>query len=545
MEITLSDSLVMAKGWMSCMDVIGKFTKHERKTAEEMKQEREIKRSRLPEGSKITVRPYKHVEGSVLSHDKDDPDVVWFLPGLWPRVKAHLDSNQIPYQVKDMRNMAIRPAPDYSVLEGEDLRFGQDETLALVALSDCGIINAGTGYGKSYLISKICAMYPTLRILIVTKSTSVVATLIGYIGKELPGQIGYVYTKGDTSTGKRIVVTTTVSIAGIPAEKVDLLLFDEVHAVGQNKIFDELGRFIYCRKFGFSASPWRDDGTALCTESMFGPVIQTVTYEEAREHGMVTAIKYVRIPCKYSSAFLRDTYNDSKGRWERRDIPDHIRKRYGYWMNTTRNKLIASTVYDIKEHSGGQILIMTESLEHAIRLHMLLPWFVVVHYGATDLAKMKERFAKENHPGLDLNRYKMKPSDLDRARCAFAKGTLRYVICTTVWAEGCSFDGLCVLIRADGRVSTVASTQIPGRLSRLADGKDYGYLIDFTDEGDQWSAERSLRRKEGYDAEKWQETTLEDIINDFRVAAQQSASGVAGENPGEVSDGEAGGQAVP
>ena len=61
---------------------------------------------------------------------------------------------------------------------------------------------------------------------------------------------------------------------------------------------------------------------------------------------------------------------------------------------------------------------------------MLLP------YGATEISELRKKFPKEKYPNLDLNQYKMNQKQLDIMRNAFAKGTLRYVISTTVFRQG-------------------------------------------------------------------------------------------------------------
>ena len=86
-----------------------------------------------------------------------------------------------------------------------------------------------------------------------------------------------------------------------------------------------------------------------------------------------------------------------------------------------------------------------------------------------------------------MKQYKMTQKQLDIMRGAFSKGTLRYIIATTVFRQGVNFPKLEVLIRADGTVSSVDGIQIPGRLSRLDEDKDCAYLIDMGDEFSQWS----------------------------------------------------------
>jgi hypothetical protein len=112
-------------------------------------------------------------------------------------------------------------------------------------------------------------------------------------------------------------------------------------------------------------------------------------------------------------------------------------KRYSYWRNQTRNRVIANYVNKIhKADKDGQILIMVQTLEAAIALHMELPWFKVAYYGSSELSSMERRFPKDKYPNLNLSEYKMTQKQLDIMRAAFAKGTLRFIISTTVFRQG-------------------------------------------------------------------------------------------------------------
>lgn len=501
MRITLADSLVMVEGWTDDMDQLGEYTLSVRKTPEELKAERE-RRARYGY-TKKKLCPIRFEEHTVISRDGD---VAYFLPGLWPRTKEYLKAKGVEYELVDKRNPAIRPSPDYSRIAGTQLRFGQDMTLALVALSDCGIIKCTTAYGKSFLISLICKMYPTLNILVTTSSAQVVATLYSYLCKENPGEVGYLYGRGNTSHGKRIVVSTLKSLPNIPTENVQLLLCDECHNIGHNEYGKAVQRFLFCRRFGFSASPVRNDGSDRVLESIFGPVIQEVNYQEAVEHEMVAPIKYHMLKITDGPALLR----------EKRDLPEFVRKRMSYWRNLTRNMIIADFVYRVKRVYDGQILIMVESLEHAIRLHRMLPFFKVAHGGANDIAALQGKLKD-----IPLDQYKLTAKQLDIMRMAYEKGTLRYVIATMTWRQGVNFKQLAVLVRADGSVSEVNGIQIPGRVARLSDGKECAYVIDCDDRFSDWSRRRSRKRQELYANQGWPEATEQEVLDDLRRSTDE------------------------
>jgi superfamily II DNA or RNA helicase len=107
---------------------------------------------------------------------------------------------------------------------------------------------------------------------------------------------------------------------------------------------------------------------------------------------------------------------------------------------------------------------------------------------------------------------------------AFAKGTLKYIISTYVFRQGCNFPDLQVLIRADGATSEVMGIQIPGRVARLAEGKKFAYLIDVDDVFDSWAEGRAKKRKELYDKQKWIPISKGELLDDLSTRDAESLS---------------------
>ena len=225
-SVELADPAITVHGWTEAMDSIGAYTLKSRKTPEEIKEEKD----RLKEiyGGNPKVSPMKFERSTVIEHDADDPSTVYFLPGLWPRVKAWLEEHSVDYEITaDHRDPAIRPQIDYEAIKDVQFRETQDLALALIATADCGIIATTTSYGKSFLVGVICKAFPTLRILVCTSSTMVVSTLYEYLCKQVPGEVGIIKNGKDTSHNKRVVVSTLRSIVKIPVEGPQLVICDE------------------------------------------------------------------------------------------------------------------------------------------------------------------------------------------------------------------------------------------------------------------------------------------------------------------------------
>lgn len=371
---------------------------------------------------------------------------------------------------------------------------------------------------NSFLISVLCKAFPTLRIVVCTSSLSVVNTLYEYLMKQIPREVGIIGGGKDTAKGKRVIISTLKSLSKIPKDEPDLICCDECHDVGDNDAGHTIMQFYFARKFGFSATPVRNDGTGLAMEAIFGPTILQMSYEASVQAGMVTPMKYTMLPCTWCSDFLK------RGQ----DLPEIVVKRYSYWANVARNKAIARLVSEVWNTTDAQVLVMCATLEHAIQLSQLMPWMVVAHYGNVDEATLRRHLKPDKFPNLDFSKYKMNTKDLERIRMAFGKGTLRGVISTYVFKQGVNVVHLQLLIRADGATSKIASIQIPGRLSRLDEGKEYAYLVDFDDSFTPWAKRRSDSRDKLYQEQGWTKITREELLDDLRTKPGDEPDNAAG-----------------
>lgn len=504
LQVELADPAITVHGWTPAMDRIGEYTLKLRKTPEELKAEKERLKARF--GGTPKVNPTKFEKGTVIEHDAGDPSTVYFLPGLWPRVKKWFEDHNVEYEITaDNRDPAIRPPIDFEALKDVQFRKSQDIVLALIATADCGIIEALPGFGKTYMLGIICKAFPTLNILITTDSISVVETAYRYLCEQLPGQVGILTGNKDTTNGKRIIVCSAKSICKISPERCHLLLVDEAHFLGPGVTSQEIMKFCFCRRFGFTATPYRGDGSQLVMESIVGPTVLKMEYSEGVENGIVVPMKYAMLPCTWFPSVCH-----------KKDIGEITLKRFCYWRNTARNRLIADFINRFhKIAPDAQILCIVATIEHALSLLTLLPWMKLVYAEGQDFKGMDEKFPKDKYPNLDIEKLKMSPKQLRIARAAFAKGTLKFVIGTFTLKQGVSADNLRLVVRGDGSTSDVLGIQIPGRLSRLAEGKDFGYLVDIDDTGCAWAKFRAEKREKQYMSQKWTKITPEDILHDF------------------------------
>lgn len=359
----------------------------------------------------------------------------------------------------------------------------QDEALTQIATHPCGIINAPTGFGKTFMFKSVGLLYPKARIVITTKRKDLVEGTRIHLSKDMPniGQVG-----GGMNRLGRITVCTADSLHRLAPEDVDILIGEEVHELAAPTYAESLSKFRYARMYGFTATPTgRMDNADIKLESLFGPVIFHMTYQEAVALGLV-------VPITVRWLDVQGQGNPAE------NMKDVARQRNGIWRHDYRNRVIADAANTFAPDE--QVLIMVTTFDHAVHLRQHLPDFTLCYAERTDDDAFP-RFVKngmlpEDEPVMTTHRRQL-------LRKQFEQGSLKKVIATDVWSTGVSFNGLAVLIRADARGSEIMDTQIPGRVCRLDENKPMGLVIDCLDQFDPGYFAAARKRRRNYEAKGW------------------------------------------
>lgn len=426
---------------------------------------------------------------TVCIYDVDEKGRLCTCAGFLNRITRTFNERGVTVLYKDV---SPKPNPKtfspYLHLVDNKFTFRprQKECLEKILRNRSGIINAPTAFGKGAMICMVALALPYARIFVTTRRVAVVETLCERLSKIFPnvGQIG----GGVSRMGERITVVSGDSLHRVTGE-VDVLLVDEVHEYGADTYSSELAKFKHTRMYGFSASPkGRFDGTDLRIEALFGPQIFHMTYQEAVELGLVVPIRVDWLDVPMDINPVEGCTNDV------------LRKRIAIWTNDERNDIIAEKA---KAYPNQQVLILVDTLEHAVNLKKRLPDFSVVYATAeeSDLRKYRrDGLIDESFPVLNKKKRKELKEQYER-------GELKHVIATGVWAVGVDFTFLEVLIRADGGASEIASIQVPGRVSRINDNieKDVGVLVDFRDRFDEGFAKKAKIRQGYYRDMGWEQ----------------------------------------
>jgi superfamily II DNA or RNA helicase len=416
------------------------------------------------------------------------------LGGYLARIAAMLKKLGCPTRLRDTSPARKRPGcyeAKWDNLTGRiEFRARQEECLRLISRARCGIIKAVTGFGKTTMIGALALLFPDAKIHVVTKSVDVAERIVKSLKRFIP-RVGFV---GDGSRQwERVTVITAGSLSHSDGE-ADFLFCDEVHQLATINFSTQLAqKYRHSRNFGLSATPYaRMDNAHAVLEPLFGPMIFELTYQEAVTLGLVVPIRVTWLP-------IRMPFNPVE-RYSNRVA----KKRYGIWTNLARNRQIADAVRSYPD--THQVLILVETIEHAVHLGHLLPDYTLVYsfMPPSDCAAYKKRglLPADYKPLNDYQKHQL--------RSNFESGTLRHVIATDVWATGVDFEQLNVLVRADDRDSDIVDVQGPGRVSRVyvsPEGvkKEFGEVIDCMDTFDSTFYRKSMGRRNSYKLLGWEQ----------------------------------------
>lgn len=402
--------------------------------------------------------------------------------GFTARIVNLLRGRNIPIEFVDSRAKHL-PEPCFDRLDA--LREGQDELIAAIVANECGIIEAPAGSGKSFVVKQLCKMWPTANIIVACYSRDIIRQIRGDLLEMFPeDEVGLV--GGGGHYQGRITCCVDRSLTKCDLDKCDILLYDEVHRAGSPTTAAALASIPECRMYGFSASPkGRGDNSDLEVEGLFGKIIYKATYQEAQRVGSVVPIEVYCFSCESLPPVQAPL---TTLQLERQFI----------WRSDARNRLIARAVRWSQAEFGAdsQILISVKTVDHAVHLGQYLPDFKLVYAGMNPRDRVRwiknGLISGEEHPITTKER--------EALRDDFRAGKVRRAIATGVWSTGVDFPGLSVLVRADAQASTIASVQIPGRVTRSTTGKNVGVVLDFDDVfgealNRRWQARQRIYRK--------------------------------------------------
>lgn len=440
--------------------------------------------SSLKKALTANIRKSTVVQGKTQYHIQNEElfylvdSCCYAFPGLLNTIKETLDDKGVTYTITDKRSERI--VPDQTQLAKADYRPGQEELIEAVVNNYRGVIKAAPGFGKTFVIERLCESYPDdTKVLVVTNRKSVLNEIYNRVSACV--NTTKLHAGQPVVPESKVIVCSSKSLHRLPADWADIIFYDEVHNCASDKTRLDVAGIMAPQMYGFSATPFdRQDKANLITISLFGDQIYEQKYDESVSHKTVVPIDVWIM--KYDSSFV-----DCRFDWQF--------DKFNIWNNSDRNAKIAEAANYFGPNK--KVLILCRVVEHVLRLKELLPEFDMVHTGVDE-----KRLKYFNKKGLWQESFDPCP-DIASLTEDFKSSKIQKIIATTCWREGVDFKDLDVLIRADAGAGKIDSIQMGGRVSRVAAEKKKGIVIDLFDDFHPRYKGKSKARLKHYDQEGW------------------------------------------
>jgi len=416
-------------------------------------------------------------------------DKLRFQTGLLEKAKTILANRGVKYTIDDQR-VESKFGKKIKIKNVEEREY-QAQVVEAAIKHKGGIIKAATGSGKSVMINNLIA-------------ESNVKTMVYVIGIDLLYQMAETFEKmlgtevgiiGDGKAEvKKINVCTVWTAANalgneyVPfddeenskKEKINekdkakivkaikdsqMIIFDECQMLAAKtlQIINSASENAFY-KYGFSGTPFRDDGADLLLEAVCGKVIIEITPSELIHSGYLVqpTIHFVDVP-EYNGK-LSDAYPT-------------VYKDYIVDNKVRNDKIISIAEKLIKVKR--RVLILVKTIRHGeLLLEKLKTKKMVVYFVKGDLDS----------------------DERNRIRQEFLKGDIDVIIASAVYDQGVDLKNLDALILAGSGKSTGRALQRIGRVIRPNKGKKNAIVIDFLDNA-KYLTDHSKKRMEVYKRE--------------------------------------------
>lgn len=328
-----------------------------------------------------------------------------------------------------------------------------------------GVIVAPCGSGKTQIALAVAAKIG-LRTLWLTHTGDLMRQSMERAKKcfSLPDSAYGTITAGKVNAGEVLTFATVQTMAKIDLEQYrdfwDVVIVDECHkCVGTPTnvmMFYKVVNSLNARfKIGITATPKRADGMERCMFALLGEKIHEITQDDVKDktcpvHVVMRGTGFTPDTEKILSADGTISYT--------RLISELIK-------DSERNEKIVDDIYSLAMTGGA--LVLSERVEH-----------------------LKTLMRECNERGISMNDMRMLSSNTtkrDRIEREHAlqdlnDGKINVVFATYQLAkEGLDVPNLRILFLASPQKDRTTVVQSVGRVSRKADGKEYGMVIDYVD----------------------------------------------------------------
>lgn len=272
-------------------------------------------------------------------------------------------------------------------------------------------------------------------------------------------------TAGKVNVGNTLTFATVQTASNIDLSQYrdewDCIVVDECHkAVGsptQMMMFYRVLSALSARfKLGLTATPYRADGLERCMFALLGDIIHEVPQSAVAGNTVPVRVKFVSTnftPCI-------DNITDGDGTLNYAKLISDITE------NAKRNEVIIQQIFEASRN--GAVLVLSDRINHLEDLETEITMYSPYNIKCARLGITSTKAEKERRARIltDLN-----------------NGALNVVFATYKLAkEGLDVPNLRTVVLACPVKDKTTVIQSAGRVVRKADGKEYGTVVDFSDD---------------------------------------------------------------
>lgn len=284
---------------------------------------------------------------------KNSGDFLLLPRGVLEKIKALLNSAEVEYEIADEREKGSSIEIEFS----GTLYENQKAALNSLKNADCGILSAGTGFGKTVISAALIAEKKVSTLILVT-SNALLEQWKTRIEEFLHITPGTVSGGKDKSTG----IVDIAIVKSLCEQNTDelkkrrykygMVIVDECHHAAAFQTENLVSSFRAKYVYGLSATPMRRDGHQKIIFYQCGPVLYETT---VRQMNQLQPFSHYFIP-RFTSFHLLEDLENAKGK----NLNEYFEKMI---QNEARNLMI---VNDIKKsiENGRTPLVLSDRLEH-------------------------------------------------------------------------------------------------------------------------------------------------------------------------------------
>ena len=339
----------------------------------------------------------------------------------------------------------------------------QENAVEAVLRAKNGILVAPCGSGKTQMGLEVVAriggktLWLTHTTDLLTQSMNRAKQCFGLHASEY-GTI----TAGKVNVGNTLTFATVQTASNIDLSQYrdewDCIVVDECHkAVGtptQMMMFYKVLSALSARyKIGLTATPYRADGLERCMFALIGDVIHEVPQSAVAGNTVPVRVKFV------NTNFTPDIddITDGDGTLNYAKLISDITE------NKDRNAVIVGEIQRAAQNGG--VLVLSDRLQHL------------------DAIERVARDSGQRTARLGIASTKAEKERRARILTDLNNGSLNVVFATYKLAkEGLDVPNLCTVVLACPVKDKTTVIQSAGRVARKAEGKDFGTVIDFSDD---------------------------------------------------------------